>query len=99
MTFHAADVSKPEFWNTLKLGVLDGNALPRPDILHASPPCAAFARLARTRLLSGEEVPTASVQDLSTINELIVQVKDFQQFLLAKDGRPLIWQIENVPES
>ena len=99
MTFHAADISKSEFWNALKLGVLDGDVLPRPDVLHASPPCAAFSRLARTRLSSEEEVTTDSVRDLSVINELIVQVKDFQQFLLAKDGRPLIWQIENVPES
>ena len=36
--------------------------------------------------------------DPDVINQLITRLKSLQQTLLAQDGRPLIWQIENVPD-
>jgi len=99
MTFLEADVSSPDFWDDLKLGYLNGVDLPRPDLLHASPPCTIYARFARPGPLVEDGMASDSAQDLLAINGLIEQIKDFQQFLSAKDGRPLIWQVENVPES
>ena len=99
MTFFEADVSSPEFWDALVRGSLDGIDLPRPDLLHASPPCAMYARFVSPGLLVTDDMASDAVPGLLSINGLIERIKDFQQFLLATDGRPLIWQVENVPES
>ena len=44
MTFIAADVNSPHFWDDLLAGSVNGVSLPLPDIIHASPPCAPYSR-------------------------------------------------------
>ena len=90
MTFHPADVTTTVFWDALAAGELNGIPLPRPDIIHASPPCMPFTRAVH---LHNRDA------DTDILNMLIIRLKSLQQVLLAQDGRPLIWQLENIPES
>ena len=96
MTFRSADVNSPLFWNALVSGELDGTKLPRPDFIHASPPCAAYVSFASIRHPEADGRPPG---DVNRINDLICRFRVLEQSYKAKDGRPLIWQIENVPES
>ena len=97
MSFHRADVNEPQFWEALAEGVLDGQTLPRPDIIHASPPCLQFSRIVKVQPTARQQAEAASDPDI--LNKLVTRLGSLQQALLAKDGRPLIWQIESVPES
>ena len=94
MTFHCADISQTQFWDELATLTVNGLPIPRPDMIHCSPPSAPYAR---TVQLSGATPPTSS--DLNTLNQLIARLKGFEQLMRAKDGRPLMWQVESVPES
>ena len=94
MTFHCADISQTQFWDELATLTVNGLPIPRPDMIHCSPPSAPYAR---TVQLSGATPPTSS--DLNTLNQLIARLKGFEQLMRAKDGRPLVWQVESVPES
>jgi len=93
MTFHCADVSSDRFWSNLATLTVNGVSVPRPDMVHGSPPRLTPHCTTRFR------TETTPPSDMSALNKLINRLKEFEQLMRAKDGRPLMWQIENVPES
>ena len=95
MQFHTVDISQNAFWEELATGQVHGNNLPPPDMIHASPPCAPFSKIASMR--KDHEPPTAFALD--SLNVLIRQLREFEQRYRTTHQRPLIWQVENVPES
>ena len=96
MTFHHADVLAPTFWEELMSGRVNGKPIPPPDIVHASPPCAVYTRVAAMRNAPQPQPPASSV---SSIDELVVRLEVLEKHLVATHHKPLLWQIENVPES
>ena len=89
MYFHCVDVSKGEFWDELvTLGRKDG--CPPPDMIHISPPCRHDSRL-------GSLVPREQDRDLD-FDWVLTQLKRVEKAQQER-GRPLVWQMENVPES
>ena len=55
MSFYQADVTTDRFWRDLAMGYINGLQVPVPDLIHASPPCTPYSRLAQfgnTALLS-----------------------------------------------
>ena len=93
MTFIEADVNSAEFW--LELCKPDGrySHLPLPDIIHASPPCIDFTRV------TNMGKPDTSATDTGSIDALIRRLRELETRVRASSSRPLIWQVENVPES
>ena len=89
MTFHCADVSHSQFWDALASLTINGVPLPRPDMVHCSPPSGPYVRTSQ---------PTNS-SATRTLDQLISRLKEFEQLMRAKDGRPLMWQVESIPES
>ena len=95
MTFHCADISKTRFWEDLAALTVNDLPIPRPDMIHCSPPSAPYTRAGR---LHGTTSST-TLADSHTLDKLISRLKGLEQMMRAKDGRPLIWQMECVPES
>ena len=89
MSFMAHDVSDEKLWDTLmETGNLNG--WPPPDIIHISPPCRTLTRLRQVRRQD-------STTDL-TVNYAISKLKTLERHWKLQ-GKHLIWQVENVPES
>ena len=91
MTFTHADVDSSEFWAELE----DRGRykdLPPPDVIHASPPCSCHSKL--TRL---DKKPTTP--ELAERRKRLQRTIEHLQALEGVVGRPLVWQVENVPES
>ena len=95
MTFHLADLTQQSFWDQLALGQVNGTSVPLPDILHASPPCSPFTRVAAMR----SERPEPTIDELTSVDTLLKRLKHLEHQLDAEHNRRLVWQVENVPES
>jgi hypothetical protein len=89
MTFTVRDITDESFWEELAERGCIGN-LPRPDVIHSSPPCSHDSRL------GGLSAPGKRVIDF---NWLISKLKATETAFKEKHGLPLVWQLENVPES
>ena len=94
MAFHCVDVSTSTFWDALVNLTVNGVTVPRPDMVHCSPPYASFIDINRKPDTTVKTSPNAI-----TINQIILRLKELEQLMQAKDGRPLIWQVESIPES
>ena len=95
MTFILADVLSPKFWEELTKGK-DGayGHLPPPDMISISPPCTGYTRLRK----GNRAVEVDSLLPMTLIDELITRLRAYET--LRKDqGQPLVWHLENVPES
>ena len=93
MTFVTADVLRDEFWEQLKLGGKGDYAhLPPPDVIHASPDCSPYSRL---KHVSGTDYQSKTW----TIDYLIRKLRTYERTCAAQQGRHVLWQIENVPDS
>ena len=99
MIFVTADVISPEFWTELRKGT-EGKYghLPAPDIIHASPPCNVYSRLQHMRAPEAGETPTSRT-DTTTIDHIMRNLRALEMHFQAVHQKPLIWQVENVPES
>ena len=95
MIFVLADVKTAEFWHELAKGP-EGRYghLPPPDVIHASPPCNVFSRLKGMRPSLAK--PT---EGTTSIDEVVEHLRSLEAHFLATYQRPLVWQVENVPES
>ena len=93
MTFVKADIMNSEFWENLKKGVKhNGEQLPRPDVIHASPPCKSLTRVASANGHPDED-PGAQLRLILT------RLKELERHSENVLCKPLVWQVENVPES
>lgn len=92
MEFICIDASTAEFWEELTRRGRIGD-LPPPDLVHVSPPCRGFTRLAQTGGPDGNR-PEVDID----VNWIIRRLKRLE---LARQeaGGQLVWQVENVPES
>ena len=95
MTFHCVDVNSGTFWDALVNLTVNGVTVPRPDMVHCSPPCAPFIDMNRNHDMATQH-PTSNA---SIMNQVISRLKELEQLMQARDGRPLIWQVESIPES
>ena len=91
MKFTRLDVTAATFWDEMEAEGKFGD-LPRPDFIHISPPCKDHSRLGKVKS-RGDRTPEVS------IDWAIRQLKRVEKAMLARDGLPLMWQVENVPES
>jgi len=90
MIFRLLNVDSDEFWAELNLRGRIGS-FPPPDIIHASPPCRAFTSIGRLAV----NHPPRSPQEVRRIDVLIERLRRYESTL----NRPVVWQIENVPDS
>ena len=94
MTFTTCDLDTEEFWTEL----INGGRykqLPKPDIIHCSPPCNKYSRVAK---VSGV-TPNITQEDLTSIDKLISRLHRVETSEQLRSGRQLVWEIENVTES
>ena len=99
MHFVCVDLDHDEFWTTL--GTLGSHpGLPPPDLIHASPPCQGFTRLmgAAGAGVNPDAMREGALSDGDRLSTLLRRLKQVELFQVAA-GNPLVWQIENVPES
>ena len=91
LIFHQFDIADEAFWAELTQRGRIGE-LPPPDFIHASPPCRGHSRL---RKMTIGIQPT---DDLS-LDGVIARLKQVEAARQERQEGPLVWQVENVPES
>ena len=90
MTFLHRDVDSSAFWEELRVHGRIGN-LPPPDLIHASPPCRAMTSI---RNIASNHPPRSKLE-YERIDLLIDRLRGLEE----QRTSPLLWQIENVPDS
>ena len=90
MVFTCCDVESERFWEELQSRGRIGD-LPPPDIIHASPPCSLYSKVRKLR----SDVPAATPYALGNLDRVLVRLRTLE----SRTPRPLLWQVENVPES
>ena len=91
MSFYQADITTDRFWRDLAMGNINGLPVPVPDLIHASPPCTPYSRLA--------QFGNTALPPRDTVDAVIRRLKTLEQHLYSSTGQALIWQVENVTES
>ena len=93
MTFVQADLENEEFWTELRKPNGRYAHLPKPDMIHASPPCNQYSKARHMGL-----APPAP-DNLCAIDQVIRRLRQLEQHFADQYSLPLLWQVENVPES
>ena len=90
MTFLERDITTDAFWEEL---LVNGNIgdCPPPDMIHVSPPCRGDSRL-------GKMNRPQAARDID-FDWMIRQLKRVELAREKAARPPLLWQLENVPES
>ena len=90
MTFLERDVTSEAFWEELVVNGRIGDC-PPPDMIHVSPPCRGDSRL-------GKMSHPRADRDID-FDWMIRQLKRVEGARAETSSLPLLWQLENVPES
>ena len=92
MKFTQTDIISADFWEELRARGRVGSA-PAPDFIHASPPCRHATRLRKTGArVAGRDMDIC-------LDWVIAQLKLTEHTFQTCHNRPLLWSVENVPES
>ena len=94
MKFQCRDVDHQSFWDELQANGRIGT-LPAPDLIHCSPPCGWASKLNRLNCGQNAQGSDAYETGKHRVETLIGRL----QRLEAEGKKPLLWQVENVPES
>eukprot|EP00965_Chrysotila_dentata_P161776 5343101-Pleurochrysis_carterae.AAC.1 len=82
------DLDDTTFWSGLMSKLNAEGQLP-PDIMHASPPCAALSKLAN--------LPRKRAPEASLVGATIKRFSDYQKARSARTHVYVPWSLENVP--